>query len=211
MNFEFGNVGHYYRINKYWARCVRDGTSPKTSMIYVGAAPNDYPEIRFDIGMPEDSYLPVVSKNGVQGHEASSQNHTIYRRLRVAKEDLNSGAEVFWAIDVCNTYAETGAPAGSWRLPTQRELQAIWILQSEIENRCTNAVPAVPFDLLYDSYYWSGTDAFESYSTASSSYTNAWTVFGGTTPLGGAGNTPHQLKKGEGAYPYRVRCVREQP
>ena len=210
LNFRYGNVGHYERNTKYWARCVRNGIYRPT-MIAVGTNNStfEFPTIRFDQeqGFPVDAISLIGKSSGlppntsnIQGDENSIVNMQLYMRLRVAKSDLNSNAMVPWALNLCSTYNETdiGSPypalaVGEWRLPTQRELQAIWILQNEIKNLCPS------FNLLSDNYYWSATDV----STAPT--TSAWTVFGSgsTTLKGGAGNAPHQLK----VTPLRVRCV----
>ena len=206
MHFRYGNVGHFERSEKYWSRCVRDGDANAT-MLMRGTDNTgfEFPTIRFDAGMPP-AVVTLVSKSSgspqtnIQGDEASVVNQTLYSRLRVAKADMNNRALLPWSLNVCSTYAETDngtlhppVPPGGWRLPTQRELQAIWILQHDIKRLCPT------FDLLGDNYYWSATDV----STAPT--TSAWTVFGNgsRTLIGGAGNSPHQLK----TTPLRVRCV----
>ena len=194
IDFRYGNVAHHDRIRKHLARCVRDNTAASNTMINkVDVSSFEYPRIYFDYAMP-DSALTTVSKNGVSGHESNEVNRKLYMRLRPAKNDLNSGALVPWALNVCSTYSEEGgAPAGSWRLPTQRELQALWILQNEIKSVCPS------FNLLTNEYYWSGTDA----STTSGN--SAWILYGGVSPLGGAGNVPHWTKSNQ----LRVRCVHQ--
>jgi hypothetical protein len=150
---------------------------------------NNAPVIDFSKGMPEKSYDATTSKtsNGKGGgDELSANNKTLYKTLRVAVNDHTSGVE--WSIDACDGYSEDGT---GWRLPTQRELQAIWILQSEIKNKLST------FALLTDDYYWSATDAIQT------SGTHAWTIFGSRT--GDAGNAPNQPKSTH----LHVRCVRE--
>ena len=158
------------------------------------------PVINFGDGLPSAA-TTTISKNNptggtISGDELTVTNRTVYDKLRVALYDLNSGALLQWNLRVCDTYSETGFTSG-WRLPTQRELQAIWILQDDIK------AVSNTFNLLSDNYYWSATTASAPITLGS----NAWTVYGGKTPLGGAGNTPHQLKE----TPLKVRCVREAP
>jgi hypothetical protein len=185
INFKYGNVGHYYKNIKYWARCVRDyENSSSSSMILTN---NAYPVIDFGNGMPSTSYTTTGKNNG-EGDENSDYNKTLYKTLRVAVSDA-FGTGRPWTIDLCNNYSEDGT---GWRLPTQRELQAIWILQSEIKRKFSG------FNLLSDNYYWSAT-------TASSGGSNVWTIYGSRIEAGSSGNMPNQAKTEQ----LRVRCVRE--
>jgi len=197
INFRFGNVGHFNKVEKYWARCVRDGSeAPANPMVRKFESSGfEYPGIYFDNGMPAGSFS-AVNKNGYAEHdESDAVNQTVFGRLRVAKQDAFGGSLVAWSLDNCALYSEPEAPVGSWRVPTQRELQATWVLQYEIKNVCPS------FDLLSDYYYWSGTNAY--FTTTAGSH--AWTVFGSGSRaiIGGAGNLPHQLK----STPLKVRCV----
>ncbi len=210
VNFRYGNVGHFERVEKYWARCVRDGEALNPMILRgVDNAGYEFPTIRFDL----NSVMPVQALSfgskatisppisNIAGDENSYVNATLYFALRVAKFDVNSNALMPWALNLCSTYTENDSgnpypnvPAGYWRLPTQKELQAIWILQHDIKKVCPT------FELLSNNYYWSATDA------STTSGTSVWTVFGGLgsrSLIGGAGNTPHQLK----TTPLRVRCV----
>ena len=187
MSFKYGNLGHTHRTQKYWARCVRNGRSTAPTMIEGSATA---PVINFT-RMPEDSYLATGSKGDATGNESSSNNRTVYRRLRIATADTPS-SPIEWASTACNTYSETGATSG-WRLPTQRELQAIWILQNDIKGTFSS------FNLLGNDYYWSATSA----STTTNNY---WVVYGSISNPGDAGNAPHR----RGTELSRVRCVREQ-
>jgi hypothetical protein len=190
MNFEFGNIGHNTRMSKHWVRCVRDSTTSSTSMIITTA---NVPVIDFGIGMPAGSYNTSSKFDGI-GDEFSDNNKTLYKKLRVALNDHASGVE--WNLGACDGYSEDGAAANTWRLPTQRELQAIWILQSEIKAK----LPA--FTLLADEYYWSATVSNRT------SGTHAWTIFGSRSRLypGSSGNAPAQPI----SMPLHVRCVHEE-
>lgn len=199
VNFLYGNVGHYYKnIDKrYWTRCVRNG-SATTSMVTTSA--EGYPVIDFANGIPTNSYTSV-SKGSGTGDENSINNLTLYRRLSVALTDVStSGSNWTDAISACTAHdPEPGTSAGRWRVPTQRELQAIWILQSEMKKSVS------AFDLLSNNYYWSATESATSLNGAN--YTNAWMVYGGRENPGDAGNTPHSIKTLNTPF---VRCVREE-
>ena len=196
VNFSYGNVGHYLRTQKYSARCVRNyGTADNTMITTEGTSPNDYPVIDFSKGMPTGSYSSVDKGASIGENEASNINKTVYTKLRIAKKDFTdpSGSVMknTWDImhDICHSYIEDGV--AGWRIPTQREIQAIWIFQEEIKTKCNS------FEYLADDYYWTG--------TVSSSYPdNAWTIYGIKNTSGG-GNTPHQLKTEH----LRVRCVKQ--
>jgi hypothetical protein len=185
MNFQFGNVGHRLRVTKQWARCVRDGGAVN-SMI---STTNGYPVIDFGNGMPTGSHTTTHKISNAGGDELSDNNKALYKTLRVAIADHASG--VPWDINACDgtIEGETG-----WRLPTQRELQAIWILQSEINKQFPT------FNLLADDYYWSATNAKETGGT------NAWTIYGSRTEPGSSGNAPNQYKSMQ----LSIRCVREE-
>ncbi|MDR1223197.1 MAG: DUF1566 domain-containing protein [Tannerella sp.] len=194
MNFEFGNIGHRLRETKYWVRCVRDGTAatPPTSTMILSS--NNYPVIDFGNGMPTGSYTTISKtlNNNAGGDELSDNNKTLFKTLRVAIADHASG--VPWDINACDGYTAEGET--DWRLPTQRELQAIWILQSEIKDEFPS------FDLLADDYYyWSATDS-------KTNGTNAWIICGSRTKPGSSGNAPNHLKSE--TEKLNVRCVREE-
>ena len=203
VNFRFGNVGHFNKVEKYWARCVRDSTAASTNAMIYEQTDGTYrnPLITFSLGMPAEAITSEtkVHNNGIMsGDENSTVNKKLYHSLRIAKYDLNSGAPVPWSHDVCSSYSEPydTPPLYTWRLPTQRELQAIWILQHDIRKVCLAS--GSNFELLSNDYYWSGTDV----STTTDS---KWIVFGtgSRNLIGGSGNAPHQLKTAT----LKVRCV----
>jgi len=206
VDFRYGNVGHYENAQRNWVRCVRDGDAPSPSSQMVErdeVLGIELPEIYFNRGLPP-SITSVTDKVHIPPYDENSPvNKEIYMQLRVAKYDLDNGALVPWNSNVCDNYShsdEASSPSpGIWRLPTQRELQAIWILQHEIKSK----VPS--FNLLADEYYWSGTNAASTFNSGSSTYSSAWTVFGNgsRTQLGGAGNVPHQITTTR----LKVRCV----
>jgi len=203
VDFRYGNVGHYERSQPYWVRCVRDDPNNNTSSMVKNNNPgtNEYPTIDFSKGMPTGSYSSV-SKDAYSVPENAPIEQSVYTNLRIAKKDLsNSGVVLIdtWdnLRDACHSFPEDGDP-NKWRLPTQRELQAIWILQEEIKQTCPS------FEYLSDNYYWSKTNASTT-SNGSGGYTHAWTIYGGRTVPGDAGNAPHQSK----SELLRVRCVKE--
>jgi hypothetical protein len=193
VNFSYGNAGHYFRTQRYSVRCVRNKDTADNTMITTeGTPPDDYPVIDFKKGMPEGSFS-TDTKDTAVGHETSGVSKTVYGKLRIARKDMEhvSGDRSYDdAVADCKAiYSENGV--SGWRLPTQREMQAIWIFQEEIKTKCS------PFEYLSDSYYWT--------VTVSSLYpANAWTVYGIKNTSGG-GNSPQQLKTEK----LRVRCVKE--
>jgi hypothetical protein len=200
MNFLHGNVGHYRKETKSWVRCVRNAEQPGQASTSGMILPNyTYPVIDFAKGMPPGSYTPTAtaadSKGNGSGDELSDNNKTLYKELRVAVNDHLIGVE--WAIDLCGTYTEDGGATTGWRLPTQRELQAVWILQSEIKSKYPGA-----FTLLADDYYWSATEVHQLLTSS------VWTLFGSRTHPGASGNMPNRLKTASDPRP-RVRCVKE--
>ncbi|MDR1381605.1 MAG: hypothetical protein LBJ47_09020 [Tannerella sp.] len=186
VDFRFGNVGSFRKNITDLVRCVRSGTASNTSMILPGTSVID-----FGIGnggMPAESYT-TTPKGDAAGNELSANNATLFRKLRVATADILSTP---WDLTACNSYSESAITG--WRLPTQRELQAIWILQSEIKAGFST------FPLMGNEYYWSATEA----STPTG---NAWTIWGNCIgDPGSVGNAPNRLKGDN----IRIRCVKEE-
>jgi hypothetical protein len=202
VNFTYGNVGHYLRSQAYGARCVRNYGAADNTMITITTEDpsiDPYPIIDFSKGLSEGSYTNE-SKSFTMVNEIHYFSKTVYKQLRIAKKDMQNLNEGILTIDwtfagagaTCGAfYNEEIADKGYWRLPTQREMQAIWIFQEELKAKCST------FDYLSDSYYWT--------ITVSSSYPdNAWTVYG-IKNISGGGNTPNQPKLEK----LRARCVME--
>ncbi len=189
VDFRYGNVGHHEKANQYWARCVRNGSNIKSMIDPYNVG---YPLINFEVGMPTTSYT-INSKGDGTGDENSSNNKTLYKQLRVASIDHSSGTA--WSATACSGYSEGGMTG--WRLPTQRELQAIWVLQNEIKYGFNG------FKLLGDNYYWSATSSERTPA-------NRWVVYGNGSPtnIGGAGNAPNHISTDSNI---AVRCVKEIP
>jgi hypothetical protein len=221
VDFRYGNTGHQKSDVRMIARCVRSkgdrGTAPS---VFVNTT---YPTIDFSLPYPstadsiplpikkEDYYTtetkmtPVhsVAGDGTEiGNDDKKYNRKVFKKLRVAVSDAST-ANVTWAAAAaqCASYSETGATSG-WRLPTQRELMAIWIVQDGIKDKYAS------FNYLGNNYYWSATESSQSgvLPDYTPPYSNAWMVFGSRTGAGDAGNTPHYLKTEAAA---RARCVKE--
>ncbi|MDR2917425.1 MAG: DUF1566 domain-containing protein [Tannerella sp.] len=198
MDFRFGNVGHYNKSQKYWARCVRDINNSTQTPGMVSTDGSGFAVIDFSAGLPTGAYTSNPKGNNGTGDENSNNNKTVFKKLRIDNIDLKNHityTNIAWqeSVDEC-----TAVNGGGWRLPTQRELQAIWILQHEIKNENSS------FELLSDNYYWSATEASTTYN--SGQYTNAYTIYGSTNNMGGSGNTPHILKS---TLNIDARCVQE--
>lgn len=138
---------------------------------------------------PSDNALG--ENNGISG----SINATVFQKLEVAPNDLNTAGEMNntgtlimnWvtAFDGCKNSNYAG---GDWRLPTQRELQLIYIFKPAIEQIFAEASISTVFSSMY--YYWSSTEQ------------NALNSWGVRLSDGYALNNPK-------ANTSRVRCVRE--
>jgi hypothetical protein len=143
--------------------------------------------IDFSLAMPASAYTIAGKGTGI-GNELSDANKTLFKKIRIAAAE---GTQMTWsqAQTYCASYS-----GGGWRLPTQRELQAIWILKAEIASVVPTSTPFANY------YYWT--------ATASSLYPNdAWMVWMSSGPAGDAGNTPHIIQSNQ----VSVRCVREEP
>lgn len=131
------------------------------------------------------------ANNGISG----SINATVFQKLEVAPNDLNAAGAISstgtmtmnWvtAFNGCKGLNYNGG--GGWRLPTQRELQLIYIFKPAIEQIFAEASISTAF---FDAYYWSSTEQNAS---------NSWAV---RLSDGYALNNPK-------ANTSRVRCVRE--
>ena len=105
-----------------------------------------------------------------------------------ASNTSNSAGVLAAPATGCQSYSQLGAPAGTWRLPTQREMMIIYLVRKEFLLNLAGVV-----DLLLDgSMYWT--------STANSG-TDAWAMDFAT------GIMSNQAKTAT----LRVRCVRDIP
>lgn len=112
---------------------------------------------------------------------SNANNEKVYKKFEVSTTDNSTHSQWREAVDICADLATDG---GGWRLPTQRELMLMWVLNSEL--RLTSGfTPFGPYG------FWSATEG----NTSSS-----WFVdfnFGNTYYDGGK------------VVYNRVRCVRE--
>lgn len=142
----------------YGVRCVRDGEDVNHTAVSVDLTGNPVIDLS---SLPTD-VTTNTSKGIAMGDEHSEINKTVYEKLRVAKKDSKQngagGYEAMtWSKAVglpasfenssainettasgtgCAEYYEESdaSDKGTWRLPTQREMQAIWMWKDELEN-----------------------------------------------------------------------------
>lgn len=186
VDFSYGNSGHQLRSRDFSVRCVRNnGTMDANLITKAGTSPDEYPVIDFSKGMPDETYSSTSKSDGT-GNEQSLANATVYIKLQIAAGDITGTHN--WA-DAKTACQNEGA---GWRLPTQRELQAIWALLPAIGPVMSSSPGFQLFNA--SAYYWSATE--------SSEYSNeAWLVHGTT------GNSPTHPKTDLS----KVRCVKELP
>lgn len=147
---------------------------------------------------PLDTETPANSGSYLTGNrEGEVINATVYHKLEIAPADLNSSGEIEvggmsapkdWATAFTKCKESTyDSGNGSWRLPTMRELQMIWIFKTPLENLGVGDFGS--------SSYWVATE----YNA-----TGAWSV---SVSNGGTYYGSFITK----TTTYRVRCVRELP
>lgn len=106
-------------------------------------------------------------------------------KFQIMRTDRSTGTDWANAWALCKSYSSESGSAGQWRLPTQRELQMIWILHPQL-------IGKEGFSAFSASYYWSAME----YNA-----NDAWIV---DFSKGGVGNFSK-------ANTYWVRCVRDLP
>lgn len=103
-------------------------------------------------GTPSNTAGPLTNNT-----ETGTINATVYRKLEIAPQDLNasgalsaSGGTMTWvnAFTYCRNLNYNGT---GWRLPTQRELQLIYIFKPALESITGTAFSATN--------YWSATES----------------------------------------------------
>ena len=88
----------------------------------------------------------------------------------------------------CQAYSELGAPAGTWRVPTQREMMIIYLVRKELVLNLTGFI-----DFLLDgTQYW---------SSSTNAAGEAWAMDFATGVMYNRSKTAT----------YRVRCIRDIP
>lgn len=199
--FDNGRSTTTTKGNTLYVRCVRavpSGTVGLTSP-YVEALTGIINNTGFK---PASLRSSAVSRPVPVHLYSDAVNQTVSSRFAVAKTDIigvswatangwTSAANSSSAAGTvaspalgCQAYFETGAPAGTWRVPTQRELYLIYTVRKELVTSLAGFV-----DFLTDgTQYWAST---------TNSATEAWTM---DFSLGAMMNrTKTSL--------YRVRCV----
>jgi hypothetical protein len=139
------------------------------------------------------------SKGDAIGYDTAAVNATLYHKIQV-NSAADNGTDKTW--EEANTIC-AGLGSG-WRLPTQKELHAIWILKAEMYS-------VSGFARFVNDYYWTATVRTDWLQP--NSYCSAYMVYmsmgysggsGADTP-GDAGNTPYIIE----THKARVRCIKE--
>lgn len=117
--------------------------------------------------MPTSTYTTTPKGNTEEVLKTKEANEKVYKRFAVFNTD---GGKAYWkgAFTICS-----GISGGEWRLPTQRELQLMWVLKSELERLgplfATTGV------------YWSATEYDKLYTSWSVDFSNGRTISSGRT------------------------------
>jgi hypothetical protein len=131
--------------------------------------------------------------------DAGDINERVFQKLEVAPKDMNKAGEIGGpeAAGMLMTWVEafTGCNGatydnGGWRLPTQRELQLIWIFNDVLNTKVSPILSN--YTALSSAYYWSATER----NTMA-----AWNMNFGTGVMGTNEKTVSTRD--------HVRCVRE--
>lgn len=78
-------------------------------------------------------------------------------KFQVMRKDRSPSTDWANAWALCRSYDSEAGRAGEWRMPTQRELQMIWILHPQL-------IGKGGFTAFYVSNYWSASEASASYA-----------------------------------------------
>lgn len=119
------------------------------------------------------------------GSTVSCERGTWNRKMSIKYQVMRANLGTYdWtsAWNACKAYSGEGGAAGTWRLPTQRELMMILIYHPQL-------IEKGGFTAFNTQQYWSATE----YTTSG----NAWNVYFGNTGYIGKNNK------------FRVRCVRD--
>lgn len=122
------------------------------------------------------------------GYSVSGENGTWNAKMSIKYQVMraNLGSTTDWssAWNACKSYSGDGGGVGIWRLPTQRELQMIWILHPQLIGKGN-------FTAFTANYYWTATE-WTTTAACSVSFSNGYM----------GGNTKTSTS-------YYVRCVRD--
>lgn len=92
----------------------------------------------------------TVPVDDINDLASKKSNETLYQKFEVSKTD--NSTSINWMDGVNTACSGTINGTTGWRLPTQRELQLIWILHSRLK-----ALDPSIFTPLSLNYYWSAT------------------------------------------------------
>lgn len=171
-------------------RCVKGLAAGGTTYPYVAADGRTIVSRDADGGVKEAALLTAAQKAWLTTTNTSDPGfyytddgayNRVSPKFQVAAADAGVSRFV-GAYSLCRAYGESGAPAGSWRMPTLRELMLMYVLKGGLTG--ISAFTAAE--------YWS--------STSGSSNSQAYYV--------GLGDGYMYSHEGY-SYSYRIRCVRD--
>nr|WP_099465362.1 DUF1566 domain-containing protein [Parabacteroides provencensis] len=204
------NIFSNGKAGRFYVRCVKDAGQPLT-VTPMATTINGYPVIDLSALNPLGCLLPLSEANSrreamhactpsnteylsvgqaVSNHSGTwnAKMSTRYQVMRDKLTNSSGGTSMTWADawNACKAYSGEGGTAGQWRLPTQRELQMIWVLHPQLIGKggfTTN-----------NDYTWTATEGSDGKAG------NAWTV------SLYSGSTNRSFSKTNNLY---VRCVRD--
>lgn len=179
----YGTSSNYAKAQLLYVRCVRQIPNVTPSSPYVEANSRIINNTGFATALLRAT--PVACPTPMHVDNAAV-NTAISPRFQVAKVDCllsgttgvslmnfasacgyGQGANSSNSVGVpvsqgCNAYSETGAPVGTWRLPTQRELLLILATMAEMSSGQDGFVPLATIN----QSYWSSTTSQSNYAEA---------------------------------------------
>ena len=193
--------------------CFAAVTTAQAQKVYKDAQNRVVLDMTIEAGMPAGaqtstpktwtgtpSNVAHLANNGAQ----ATINATVYHKLEVAPHDINTATQIVpsggtrtmnWAVafSACRNSTHGG---GGWRLPTQREMQMLFIFRPALED--TFADPSINGTNFEIANYWTAT---EEDGTDRAWYTTFERI---------RNNVPSS-NYSKGNPGYYVRCVREMP
>jgi hypothetical protein len=141
-----------------------------------------------------EDFTPSASAPGTNNGFDGSINATVYQKLEVAPHDLtgngtigsSAGGTFFTWVNAFNYCKNVTHDGEGWRLPTQRELQLMWIFKPALDSILAD----VGGTALKTAYYWAATE-YNSAGSVTISFSSGY-----------AGNAPNTSN-------CSARCVRE--